>query len=79
MFQTTHRRVESRRVSQRNSAKSSRRCSLMIENLESRQVMSGSPLAADADESLTTPTACIGTTALPYPLSTRRLQKTAAE
>ncbi len=47
-------------VSRKTSGKRSstrRRMGLTIENLETRQVMSGSPLAADADQSLTTPTA----------------------
>lgn len=57
MFRTINRFSASRRTSKSRSAKSPRRCSLAIENLENRQVMSGSPLAADADESLTTPTA----------------------
>lgn len=48
----------SNRTSQRKARKrTERRNTLAIENLESRQVMSGSPLAADADQSLTTPTA----------------------
>ncbi|MDX1928277.1 MAG: serine hydrolase [Pirellulaceae bacterium] len=46
-------RTSSRKRSHRNA----RRNTLSIESLENRQVMSGSPLAADADQSLTTPTA----------------------
>ncbi len=56
MFRTIKSLAASRKSTRRNRL-SRLRCSLSIENLESRQVMSGSPLAADADESLTTPTA----------------------
>lgn len=42
---------------QSRSRNGSRRTSLMMENLEERTVFSGSPLAADADQTLTTPTA----------------------
>ncbi len=51
-------RSKSYRSRQESSSRTARRrSSLAIEQLESRQVMSGSPLAADAEESLTTPTA----------------------
>lgn len=49
--------ASNRTSSPKRSHRTVRRNTLSIESLENRQVMSGSPLAADADQSLTTPTA----------------------
>src|SRR5437868_12756482 len=49
-------RKSSRKPATSRPAKSSRKATLAVEALEERQMLSGTPLSADADRSLTTPT-----------------------